>query len=83
MRHGPPSGATYHDESLYVAALRGSAVLEFDLENNEVQTLVSDFGRIRDTYVEDDDLYFITNNLDGRGNGRDNDDRLVRINLTE
>ncbi|GMA47473.1 PQQ-dependent sugar dehydrogenase [Tetragenococcus muriaticus] len=78
-----PSGATYHDESLYVAALRGSAVLEFDLENNEVQTLVSDFGRIRDTYVEDDDLYFITNNLDGRGNGRDNDDRLVRINLTE
>ncbi|KFN89089.1 glucose dehydrogenase-B [Tetragenococcus muriaticus PMC-11-5] len=63
--------------------MRGSAVLEFDLENNEVQTLVSDFGRIRDTYVEDDDLYFITNNLDGRGNGRDNDDRLVRINLTE
>lgn len=78
-----PSGATYHEESLYVAALRGSAVLEFDLENNEVQTLVSDFGRIRDTCIEGDDLYFITNNLDGRGSGGQEDDRLVRVDLTE
>lgn len=78
-----PSGVTYHEENLYVAALRGSAVLEFDLENEEVQTLVSDFGRIRDTYIEDDDLYFITNNLDGRGSGDQEDDRLVRVELTE
>lgn len=78
-----PAGVTYTDEKLYVAALRGSAVLAFDLVSNEVQTVTSDFGRIRDTYIEGDDLYFITNNLDGRGSGNEDDDQLIKMNLSE
>ncbi len=78
-----PSGMDQHDGKLYAAALRGNAVLEFDLEANEVRALLDDYGRIRDIYIEDDFLYFITNNTDGRGDPIDSDDRLFRIDLTE
>ncbi|MBO1305277.1 PQQ-dependent sugar dehydrogenase [Enterococcus sp. 669A] len=78
-----PSGMGYHDQKLYVAALRGEAVLEFDLENNQTSELISDFGRIRDVYIDGDDLYFITNNRDGRGSPSDNDDQLVKVSLQE
>lgn len=78
-----PSGMDQSDENLYVAALRGNAVLEFKIETNEMRTLLVDYGRIRDIYIEDEFLYFITNNTDGRGNPLDTDDRLIRIGLME
>ncbi|MBM7601446.1 glucose/arabinose dehydrogenase [Virgibacillus halotolerans] len=77
-----PSGMAYDNEKLYVAALRGSAVLEFDLEKNEYRELVTDLGRIRDIYVGDENLYFISNNLDGRGIEKENDDKLYRMPLS-
>ncbi|MBM7578215.1 PQQ-dependent sugar dehydrogenase [Jeotgalibacillus terrae] len=76
-----PSGIGYHEEKLYVAALRGTAILEFDLETKEQQTLVSGLGRIRNLYIEGDTLYFISNNTDGRGNPEENDDKLYRVLL--
>src|SRR5690625_3357903 len=78
-----PSGIDYDDGKLYVAALRGTAVLEFDLETNEQRELVTDLGRIRDVFIEDGFLYFISNNSDGRGNPQVNDDKLYRISLSE
>ena len=78
-----PSGMAYDNEKLYVAALRGTAVLEFDLETNEQRELVTDLGRIRDVFIEDGYLYFISNNLDGRGTGQENDDRLYRMPLSD
>ena len=78
-----PSGMEYENEKLYVAALRGSAVLEFDLKTNEHQEFVNGFGRIRDVFIEDEFLYFISNNLDGRGNPQEKDDKLYRILLSE
>lgn len=78
-----PSGMANQGTSLYVAALRGNAVLEFDLENDEIKEHFTEYGRIRDVYVEDDFLYFITNNTDGRGDPAENDDRLIRIGLSE
>lgn len=77
-----PSGMDQHSEKLYTAALRGNAVLEFDLEADEMRALLTDYGRIRDIYIENDFLYFITNNTDGRGRPIDTDDRLIRIDLT-
>ncbi len=78
-----PSGMDYYNGKLYVAALRGSAVLEFDLETREQREVITGLGRIRDIFIEDDFLYFISNNTDGRGTPQENDDKLYRISLAE
>lgn len=78
-----PAGMDESNGKLYVAALRGSAVLEFDLETGEQRKIVTDLGRIRDVRIEDNYLYFISNNSDGRGMPQDNDDKLYRIQLPE
>lgn len=77
-----PSGMDDYDGKLYVAALRGSAVLEFDLETKEQREFITGFGRIRDVFIEGDSLYFISNNSDGRGNPQNNDDKLYKISLS-
>lgn len=77
-----PSGMGYYDGKLYVAALRGSAVLEFDLETQQQREFITELGRIRDIFVEGDSLYFISNNSDGRGNPQKNDDKLYEISLS-
>ncbi len=76
-----PSGIAYHDNKLYVAALRGTAVLEFNLETNEYKEIISDYGRIRDVFIDEEFLYFISNSTDGRGMPEENDDKLYRIGL--
>ncbi|WP_010529495.1 PQQ-dependent sugar dehydrogenase [Lentibacillus jeotgali] len=78
-----PSGMDYDDDKLYVAALRGSAVIEFDLETGEHREVITGLGRIRDVLVDDSYLYFISNNRDGRGTPEESDDRLYRISLSE
>lgn len=78
-----PSGMAYHDNTLYVSALRGNVVLEFDLETNEERELFTEFGRIRDIYIDGDYLYFISNNTDGRGDPAEDDDKLYRVLLSE
>ncbi|MGI8387630.1 MULTISPECIES: PQQ-dependent sugar dehydrogenase [unclassified Robertmurraya] len=78
-----PSGMDFYNNNLYVAALRGSAVLEFDLETGQHREVITGLGRIRDVLIEDNYLYFISNNRDGRGNPQENDDKLYRISLTD
>lgn len=77
------SGMDNYDGHLYVAALRGSAILEFDLETGEYDEVITDLGRIRDVLIEDNYLYFISNNTDGRGTPQENDDRLYKISVSE
>ncbi|MEK4495454.1 PQQ-dependent sugar dehydrogenase [Ureibacillus sp. FSL W8-0352] len=77
-----PSGMDYFDNKLYVAALRGNAILEFNLNTMEQKEVVNNLGRIRDILIEGDYLYFITNNADGRGNPRENDDKLYRLAIS-
>ncbi|MEK8199083.1 PQQ-dependent sugar dehydrogenase [Lysinibacillus sp. FSL M8-0134] len=76
-----PSGMAIVNNQLYVAALRGSAVLQFDVTNNKQDELFTEFGRIRDVFVEEGYLYFISNNTDGRGNPQSRDDKLYRTPL--
>lgn len=78
-----PSGMANKEETLYVAALRGQAILIFDLETGEMEKSLTHYGRIRDIYIEDEFLYFITNNTDGRGDPSNTDDRLIRVELTQ
>ena len=76
-----PSGIAFYDNKLYVAALRGTALLEFDLKSKEVKEIVNNVGRIRDVWIEEDTLYWITNNTDGRGTPEEKDDQLYKLEL--
>ncbi|WP_026674145.1 PQQ-dependent sugar dehydrogenase [Alkalihalobacterium bogoriense] len=78
-----PSGMDYYNNRLYVAALRGSAIIELNLETGEHQEIVTGLGRIRDIKIEGNTLYFISNNTDGRGNPAENDDKLYQLSLQQ
>ncbi|MGN4124242.1 PQQ-dependent sugar dehydrogenase [Lysinibacillus sphaericus] len=76
-----PSGMDYYDGKLYVATLKGTAILEFVVETGQQRKIISGLGRIRDILVDGKFLYFISNNTDGRGIPQENDDKLYRIPL--
>ncbi|MEK5040398.1 PQQ-dependent sugar dehydrogenase [Sporosarcina sp. FSL K6-3457] len=78
-----PSGMGYYAGNLYVAALRGAAILGFNPATGEQWEVITGLGRIRDVLIEDNYLYFISNNTDGRGAPQENDDKLYRIKLSE
>ncbi|WP_101842255.1 sorbosone dehydrogenase family protein [Halobacillus sp. Marseille-P3879] len=73
-----PSGLVVTNEHIYAAALRGEGLMKLDLDGNNPEPVTEDFGRIRDVEVINEELYFITNNTDGRGNPGEEDDKLMR-----
>lgn len=78
-----PGGAAIKDNSIYFAGLRGSALYRYNLSaGSSVDELFKgQYGRIRDVVPGPDDmLYITTSNLDGRGNPKDNDDKIIRVN---
>lgn len=81
-----PSGGVYWDGSIFFGGLRGSAVYEARLgENNEVGEFLihfeGEFGRIRNVQLGPDGMmYLLTNNTDGRGTPEESDDRIIRFN---
>jgi quinoprotein glucose dehydrogenase len=89
----PPSGMTFYKGDLFVATLRSQSLIRIKLkssgDNYEVKRIErwfaedynkGKFGRIRDVVVgPDGNLYFLTNNRDGRGSPRPNDDKIYRI----
>lgn len=77
-----PSGMAYADGRLYAAALRGSAILAFDLETGGERKVVTGYGRVRDVLIADGMLYFVSNNTDGRGSPQEEDDKLYRVSLS-
>jgi glucose/arabinose dehydrogenase len=74
-----PSGMTFHKGKLYVAALRGEAILVINPDTPEIERKIEGFGRVRDVYSDGKSLYFITNNTDGRGTPSKEDDILYKI----
>lgn len=78
-----PSGIAFYDGKLYFAALRGQGVYAFDVAQRMLTQVVKDYGRIRDVYIKDDMLQFITNNTDGRGNPDERDDRQMLISIDD
>lgn len=77
-----PSGMSFYDGKLYVATLRGNAVREFNVETGDTREVITGLGRIRDVFIKDDFLYFISNNTDGRGTPFEGDDKLYRVPLS-
>jgi len=74
-----PSGITFHKGLLYVAALRGEAILVIDPSAGKLIKKIEGYGRIRDVFSDGESLYFITNNTDGRGKPKEDDDVLYRL----
>lgn len=80
-----PSGAAFIGNSLFFAGLRGQTLYEAVIENDQVTTVKEHFkgeiGRIREVIAGPDGmLYITTSNRDGRGNPKDTDDVILRIN---
>lgn len=78
-----PSGAVYYNGSIFFAGLRGSTLYEYVIESEELlEHFQNEFGRIRTVVLgPDDNLHITTNNTDGRGTPKENDDRLIKIIL--
>jgi glucose/arabinose dehydrogenase len=85
-----PSGMTFITKGpwanqLLVANLRGMQVLRIQLADDyktvgTVDSLWGEYGRIRNVQEgPDGSLYLMTNNLDGRGNPHDGDDKIIRM----
>jgi glucose/arabinose dehydrogenase len=86
-----PSGIAFITQgpwkgNLLVANLRGSQLLRVILKEDfqTVQSVVplfkDEFGRIRNVYeAADGSIYIMTNNRDGRGNPRGDDDKIIRF----
>ncbi|MES0832483.1 PQQ-dependent sugar dehydrogenase [Nocardiopsis tropica] len=83
-----PSGAAFAGGSLWVAGLRGERLWEVPLTGDggagePVAHLEGEYGRLRTVVAVPggDGLWLGTSNLDGRGEPRDGDDRILRLPL--
>jgi glucose/arabinose dehydrogenase len=81
-----PSGMAITADAIYVAALRGEGIWRIPLTQDGTGTparLDVDFGRVRDIEVGPGGaLYVVTNNTDGRGDPRDGDDHIFRLEVS-
>lgn len=84
-----PAGAAFFNGStklttggsIFFAGLRGSALYEYKIgEGKLAEYLKNQYGRLRDVVLGPDNmLYITTSNRDGRGNPREGDDKIIRI----
>lgn len=83
----PPGNLAFWRGALYVAGLRGEALLRLVLEGGKghwrvvrVETALSGYGRLREVQLGPDGaLWVTTSNRDGRGRVRPNDDKVLRL----
>ena len=79
-----PSDAAIMGDSLFFAGLRGSALFEVTPLSGQIgikEFKKNEFGRIREAVIGPDGfLYVSTSNRDGRGDPKDDDDKIIKIN---
>ena len=82
-----PSGLVYTRGVFFLAALRGERLWVIYPTADGVDPVAyftGEYGRIRDVVAgPDGDVWFITNNTDGRGDPREGDDKLWEVRLDE
>ena len=79
-----PSGLAIVDDTAWVAALRGEALYSVRLKGDSAEQpkgwFEQQYGRIRDVVQgPDGTLWMLTNNTDGRGQPRPDDDQLLQV----
>lgn len=71
------------ESSLFVAGLRGNMImrLDFDEEGQLIrqEEMFETYGRLRTVEYHNGYLYILTNNTDGRGTPKENDDKVIKI----
>lgn len=82
-----PAGLEFVDGKLYFAGLRGSTLYTANINEDGSVKIGQDsrirYGRLRAVRLGPDGyLYVTTSNTDGRGNPRDGDDKLIKVNLS-
>ena len=89
----PPAGMTFFRGSLYVASLRGEALIRIALKrlDKEYEAVSIErlyardrdngrYGRIREVVTgPDNNLYILTSNRDGRGDRGKGDDKILKL----
>lgn len=80
-----PSGAAFVGNSFFFSGLRGEALYEVVIRNDQIvdfkEHLKNQYGRLREVILGPDNLLYITtSNRDGRGKPVSSDDRIIRIN---
>lgn len=82
-----PAGIAYLDGSLYFAGLRAETLYEAKINNASDVALRSyftqEYGRLRGVTASQGSLYFTTSNRDGRGTPRDNDDKILHVQISD
>ena len=82
-----PSGLAIAGDTLYVGALRGQRLWTIPLSGDELgrpeAELEGQYGRLRNVQVAPDgSLWITTSNRDGRGDPDDDDDRVLRLDVS-
>lgn len=81
-----PSGMALVDGTIFLANLRGASLRTVALADTSTSTehYVGEFGRLRDAVIAPDgDLWFLTNNTDGRGSPGPDDDMIYSVDLAD
>lgn len=83
-----PSGIAYAEGSIWMAGLKGQRLWRIPLNGTEASAdpqafLQGEYGRLR-TVVSagGDKLWVTTSNTDGRGNPKDEDDRILEVQVS-
>jgi glucose/arabinose dehydrogenase len=82
-----PAGIVYWNGSLFFTGLRGESIYEAKIaENGKITAVISHFrgafGRLRAIQIgQDGFIYVTTSNTDGRGQIRNRDDKIIKIDL--
>lgn len=82
-----PSGLTYIGGTFFMAALRGERLWAIQVdaagEASATPYFTGSYGRLRDAIQgPDHSLWILTDNTDGRGTPKPDDDRILRVLLT-
>jgi glucose/arabinose dehydrogenase len=81
-----PSGMAHAGGTLFIANLRGQVLRSVPVSDPSTATehFGREYGRIRDvTVAPGGQLWFLTNNTDGRGDPRAGDDRILEVPLSQ
>ncbi|GAA1140906.1 hypothetical protein GCM10009651_26240 [Microbacterium natoriense] len=74
-----PSGIAVTNGDILIANLRGERLRSVPLDDlsTSTESVVGEYGRLRDVMVTTGAIWLLTNNTDGRGDPAEGDDRIL------
>lgn len=76
-----PAGMIYLNGTLYFTGLEGETIYSYNIEKKQLNTyLQGQFGRLRAITYHNGFIYVSTSNRDGRGEIKEGDDKILKIN---